>query len=90
MQGCLKEFSCEAFGTKGNYSGYAREMWEMCSHQVQCSSDFKMYEKKYGVRYSELLGLAYFAIVEYHVVDPMHNLLLGYLLTMWNLDKNTV
>lgn len=39
-----------------------------------------------GVRYSELLRLPYFDIVEYHVIDPMHNLLLGtgkYLMTMW-------
>ena len=43
-------------------------------------------ERKYGVRYSELLRLPYFDIVEYHVVDPMHNLLLGtgkYLMTLW-------
>ena len=33
-------------------------------------------ERQYGVRYTELLRLPYFDVVEYHVVDPMHNLLL--------------
>ena len=32
---------------------------------------------KYGVRYSILLELPYFDIVRYHIIDPMHNLLLG-------------
>ena len=34
-------------------------------------------EKKYGVRYSELFRLSYFDPIRMHVIDPMHNLLLG-------------
>ena len=34
-------------------------------------------EKVYGVHYSELLRLSYIDIIEHHVVDPMHNFLLG-------------
>ena len=34
-------------------------------------------EKKYGVGYSELLMLPYIDVVNFHVIDPMHNLLLG-------------
>ena len=40
----------------------------------------------YGVRDSELLRLQYFDIVEFHAVDPIHNLLLGtgkYLMSLW-------
>ena len=34
-------------------------------------------EKKYGVRYTELLQLPYFDIISFHVIGAMHNLLLG-------------
>ena len=53
------------------------------------ASDHQQNEKKYGVSYSELLRLPYFDIVEYHVIDPMHNVLLGtskYLMIMWKDD----
>lgn len=46
-------------------------------------------EKQYGVRYSELLRLPYLDIIEHHVVDPMHNFLLGtakHVMTIWK-DK---
>lgn len=33
--------------------------------------------KKYGIRYSVLLQLPYFDVVRFHVVDAIHNLLLG-------------
>ena len=33
--------------------------------------------KQYGVRYSVLLQLPYFDVVQFHVIDAMHNLLLG-------------
>lgn len=49
-------------------------------------------EMQYGVRYSELLRLPYFDIVEYHVVDPMHNLLLGtgeHIMKIWK-DKGLI
>ena len=94
---CMKVFSCERFGTKLDYSGYERNTWEMRTHELHqhqvsmlknahTASDFQLHERRYGVRYSELLRLQYFDIVEFHVIDPMHNLLLGtakYLLTMW-------
>ena len=34
-------------------------------------------QKQYGVRYSELLRLPYVDIIQFHVVDPKHNMLLG-------------
>ena len=46
-------------------------------------------EKVYGVRYSGLLRLPYLDIIEHHVVDPMHNFLLGtakHVMTIWR-DK---
>ena len=50
------------------------------------ASDHRELERKYGVRYSELLRLPYFDIVEQHVIDPMYNLSLGtgkYLMKLW-------
>ena len=46
----------------------------------------KAIQKAWGVRYSELVRLPYFDLVRYHVVDPMHNLLLGtakYMMSVW-------
>lgn len=42
-------------------------------------------EGMYGVRYTELLRLPYFDIVQQHFVDPMHNLLGSgkYLMSLW-------
>ena len=39
---------------------------------AKTASDQRECEKKFGVRYSDLLRLPYFDIVEYHVIDPMH------------------
>ena len=94
---CMKTFTCSSFGAKADFSGYDRQMWEMRTHDkhnqqvlklsnARTATDQQQIEKAYGVRYSELLRLPYFDIVEYHVVDPMHNLLLGtakYLMNMW-------
>ena len=95
---CLKEFPCAKFGEKSDYSGYNRDEWQHRTHkehQVMAANTATKrdeLEKKYGVRYSELLRLPYF-IVEFHVVDPMHNLLLGtakHITTLWkNLDLLT-
>ena len=96
----MKKFTCEVFGTKSDYSGYEKGTWEVHTHDLhlqevsvfgnaRTASDHQQNEKKYGVRYSELLRLPYFVIEEYHVIDPMHNLLLGtnkYLMTMWKDD----
>ena len=89
----MKKFTCDTFGSKLDYSGYERETWEMHTkaNQIQqvsmfndahTATDQQQVEKQYGVRHSEL----FFDIVEHHIVDRMHNLLLGiskYLLTMW-------
>ena len=37
----------------------------------------KKWSSENGVRYSILLEVPYFDIVRYHIIDPMHNLLLG-------------
>ena len=53
---------------------------------VTTVSKEKEVEREYGVRYSELLRLPYFDIIQHHVIDPMQNLLLGtgkYMLTLW-------
>ena len=90
----MKMFPCKMFG---DYSGYEKTTWKMRTHDshlqqvsmfrnAKTASDQQKCEKKFGVRYSDLLRLPYFNIVEYHVVDPMHNLLLGtanYLMTIW-------
>ena len=74
----MKTFNCEALSSKPDFSGYEREQWVIRTqklHQQQMSmltnrrsaSDFQTHETKYGVRYSELLRLPYFDIVEYNV-----------------------
>ena len=94
---CMKSFPCESFGRKSDYSGYNRHSWpvrtnflhkeHILKYNDACTaSDHRELERKYGVRYSELLRLPYFDIVEKHVIDPMHNLLLGtgkYLKKLW-------
>ena len=40
------------------------------------------------MRYSELLRLPYFDIIEFHIDDPMHNLLLETAKHITNLSKN--
>lgn len=94
---CMKKFPCDAFGQKPDYSGFDRSSWQSRSHSLhlehiseyhtaRTASNHQELEQKYGVRFSELLRLPYFDIVEYHVIDPMHNLLLGtckYIMTLW-------
>ena len=79
------------FGSKLDYPGYGRETWEVHAKAIQIqqvsmlndartATDQQQVEKQYGVRHSELY------IVEHHVVDHMHNLLLDTskcLMTMW-------
>ena len=45
--------------------------------KANTATERKKLEKDYGVRYSELHRLSYFDPIRMHVVDPMHNLLLG-------------
>ena len=37
----------------------------------------KIIAKEFGIKYSELLLLPQFDIIQYHVIDPMHNVFLG-------------
>ena len=94
---CMKTFPCDTFGKKSNYSGYNRQSWPVRTHALHKEQVMKYkyartaasqheLERKYGVRYSEVLRLPYFDVVEYHVVDPMLNFLLGtgkYLMALW-------
>lgn len=85
---CLKEFPTVAFGDKTNYSGFDRENWptrDDHTHRLLAReylrkahrSQQKQFESQHGFRYSELLRLPYFDIVNCCTVDPMHNLFEG-------------
>ena len=94
---CDKEFTCASFGEKLDYSGFNRDRWHARSHKEHLKQVSELnrastasaqhdIERKYGVRNSELLRLPYFDVVKFHVVDPMHNLLLGtakHMMTIW-------
>ena len=51
---------------------------------AQTASEREKIEKRNGVRYSELYRLPYFDPIRYHVIDPMHNMLLGTAKHMFN------
>jgi len=83
---CLKRFP--SYQQRLDYSGYDKTNWNLRTidgHRLQstkflaANSKSKQNEiiKEYGVRYSTLLCLPYFNIVRFHVIDTMHNLLLG-------------
>ena len=85
---CLKKFPSDVFPNKLDYSGYDRESWEPrtpVNYKIQAEQYMKAKTKaaqqevlsECGVRFSILTQLPYFDIVRMHVVDPMHNLLLG-------------
>ena len=85
---CQKFFPSGIVVNKLDFSGYDRGDWEPRTHDLHCihakkylEASTKSEQKKLvstnGVRYSALLILPYFDIVRMHVVDPMHNLLLG-------------
>ena len=85
---CFKEFQFGICDNKLDYSGYDRDSWELrtkdnynsCS-ELYLKAPTKTMKKKvvsdHGVRYSILTQLPYFNIVRMHVIDPMHNVLLG-------------
>ena len=85
---CLKSFPTANFGESNDYSGFDRSTWEKRSadnhrqngmswkHAITLSQRHEI-ERKYGVRYTELLRLSYFDTSRFTVVDPMHNMLLG-------------
>ena len=98
---CLKAFPTTNFGQKPDYSGYDRGTWKLRDHKSHISTiqlldaaasadRRKELWKEWGIRYSELLKLPYFDIIRYHVVDPMHNLLLGtakHMISVWKDEK---
>ena len=76
------------FDDKLDFSGYDRTLWQprsLTEHHRLASLDknanTKQEQKNFifenGLRYSVLLRLPYFDLVRMHVIDPMHNLLLG-------------
>ena len=85
---CQKIFPSGVVENKLDFSGYERHDWEPRTHglhlihakkylEASTKSEQTKLVSSNGVRYSALLILPYFDIVRMHVVDPMHNLLLG-------------
>ena len=65
---CMKSFPCESFCKKSDYSGYNRHSWPVRTNSLHkehilkyndacTTTDHCELERKYGVRYSELLRL---------------------------------
>ena len=82
---CLKQFKSSEPHLL-NYSGFdPAEKRSICKHKKACKSHLTAetrakqisIEQEFGVRYSVLLQLEYFNPIKMHVIDPMHNLLLG-------------
>ena len=94
---CLKEFVTDQFNSKPDFSGFDNTSWISRDHlshmhilnqimQKKLVSERKEIQKAWGVRHSELVRLPYLDLIRYHVVDPMHNLLLGtakYMMSVW-------
>lgn len=59
--------------------------WAREARDAKTVNDRKKIFKTHGVRYSVLIELEYWNIIEYHVVDLMHNLLLG--LVSWHVRR---
>ena len=83
---CKYKFKHQSWGM--DFSGYDRSEWQMrnfIEHREHANkylsartvTERKTCLGKYGARYSILLDLPYFDVVRYHIIDPMHNLLLG-------------
>ena len=71
-----------------NYSEFDRQKWpsrDVQTHKVDAAQylmakseeEQNRFTKLRGVRYSALLEIPYFDPIRFHVIDPMHNLLLG-------------
>ena len=94
---CLKEFVTDQFNSKPDFLGFDNTSWISRDHlshmhilnqimQKKLVSERKEIQKAWGVRHSELVQLPYLDLIRYHVVDPMHNLLLGtakYMMSVW-------
>ena len=74
--------------TVPDYSGYDTNTWQnrtgddhkekaRATLEAKTKKELQAMEAEDGVRYSELFRLPYYDPVRMHVVDPMHNLLLG-------------
>ena len=85
---CWKRFPCAHFEQKVDYAGFDRDEWTPREHTLHLKHAMEVkfaktasrqheLQKQYGLRYSELLRIPYLDIVQHHVVDPMHNMLLG-------------
>ena len=85
---CYKTFERKGFNDKPDYSGWDYSNWvkrDGLQHKrdaletlrKQTKTSRAELESKTGVRYSELFRLPYFDPIRFHVIDPMHNLLLG-------------
>lgn len=93
---CLKQFDIKV-GESSDYSGYDRHNWPKRTdeHHRHHSSLYRnartksaqnYIAKSTGVRFTILHELEYFNCVRFHVVDPMHNLLLGtakHIMSVW-------
>ena len=80
---CLKEFTRHQFN-KPNYGGYSYNTWinpngeEQKRHAEKSTNEKKQkFESEHGVRFSKLFLLPYLDPVKHHVIEPMHNLMLG-------------
>ena len=84
---CLKSFPRDS-NNRPDYSGYDDDNWpQRCGEQHKELGEEWLYsinkttrekhEFNNGVRYSQLFRLPYFDPVRMHLIDPMHNLMLG-------------
>jgi len=89
LKGCSKCFKTfpRNFGERADFSGYEIDEWEPRNKEdhirisnlqknAKTKTEQQAIEKAYGVRYSELSRLHYYEPIRYHLVDPMHNILL--------------
>ena len=85
---CHKSFPCESFGSKPDYSGFNQDEWILRTHRecfeygmlhehAKTAAEQHDIEKKYGICYTTLLNLPYYNAVDFCIIDPMHNMLLG-------------
>lgn len=59
--------------------------WALQARDSKTVKERKLIFQTHGVRYSVLIELEYWNIIDYHVIDAMHNLLLG--LLSWHVRR---
>lgn len=93
---CLRHFDI-VVGQPTDYGGYDRKTWELRTnkHHRESGESYrsaatkaarKAIAKDTGVKYCILNDLHYFDCVRFHIIDPMHNLLLGtakHVMNLW-------